>query len=147
MKTNLRILTLASALCVGLLTVTAADKKLMGGPKGGRLLETEPRAEFFVEKDHTVTITFYDASLKPVSAVAQTVAVIADAKSGKTKLEFTRKGDVLASQGKLPEGDGYNLVVQFKQAADAKPQNFRIKFDLKTCGECKRAEYACICGD
>jgi hypothetical protein len=44
-------------------------KKHLGGPKGGRLLDkTEPKAEFFLEKDHTVTITFYDAALKPVSA-------------------------------------------------------------------------------
>ena len=42
--------------------------------------------------------------------------------------------------------DGYNLVVQFKQTADAKPQNFRFKLDLHTCGGCKRAEYACTCG-
>lgn len=35
---------------------------------GGRLLENEsPRAEFFVEKDKTVTITFYDKDLKAVS--------------------------------------------------------------------------------
>ena len=50
------------------------------------------------------------------------------------------------SKTKLPEGDGYNVVVQFKQTAEAKPQNFRFKLDLATCGECKRAEYACSCG-
>lgn len=51
----------------GLITLNAADKKHLGGPKGGRLLEkTEPKAEFFLEKDHTATITFYDAALKPV---------------------------------------------------------------------------------
>jgi hypothetical protein len=43
----------------------SADKKLQAGPKGGRLLEMDtPRAEFFVEKDRTVLLTFYDASLK-----------------------------------------------------------------------------------
>lgn len=36
-----------------------------------RLLEkTEPKAEFFLEKDHTVTIKFFDAALKPVLVVA-----------------------------------------------------------------------------
>lgn len=145
---NIRILTMATALCIGLLSASAAEKKLIGGPKGGRLLEnTEPRAEFFVEKDHTVTVTFYDANLKPVPAADQSVSVVADAKGGKTKLDFEKKGDVLVSKSKLPEGDGYNVVVQFKKTADAKPQNFRIKFDQKTCGECKRPEYACICGD
>ena len=147
MKTSLKLLTLAGLLCAGILTLHAADKKHLGGPKGGRLLEkTEPKAEFFLEKDHTVTITFYDTALKPVAADGQVVTVIADAKNGKTTIEFEKKGDVLVSKTKLPEGDGYNLVVQFKPTADAKPQNFRFKLDTHTCGECKRAEYACICG-
>jgi hypothetical protein len=146
MNTSLKHLTLAGVLCAGLLAVHAADKQVPAGPKGGRLLEkTEPNAEFFLEKDRTVTITFYDAALKPVPAATQTVTVIADAKDGRKTLEFEKKGDVLVSKSKLPEGDGYNVVLQFKQTADAKPQNFRFKLETHTCGECKRAEYACTC--
>ena len=148
MKTSLKLLTLAGVLCAGLLTVHAGDKKDLAGPKGGRLLEkTEPKAEFFVEKDHTVTITFYDAALKPIAVAGQIVTVIADAKSGKQTVEFEKKGEVLVSKSKLPDGDGYGLVVQFKQSAAAKPQNFRFKLETHTCGECKRAEYACICDE
>ena len=144
MKSSLNCFAIVCALCAGLLTVSAADKKIIGGPKGGRLLEqTEPRAEFFMEKDRTVTITFYDAALKPVAATSQTVTVIAD---GKTKLEFERKGDTLVSKAKLPEGAGYGVVVQFKPSADARPQNFRFKLEMYTCGGCHRAEYACTCG-
>lgn len=147
MKTSIKLLTLAGLLCAGILTLNAEDKKDLVSPKGGRLLEkTEPKAEFLLEKDHTVTITFYDAQMKPVAATTQGVTVIADTKSGKQTIEFEKKGDVLASKTKLPEGDGYNLVVQLKQTADAKPQNFRFKLDTHTCGECKRAEYACACG-
>jgi len=147
MKTANRIVTLFVLISLGVATtLSAADKKHLGGPKGGRLLEkTEPKAEFFLEKDHHVTITFYDAAMKPVAATAQVVTVIADGKAGKTTVEFEKKGDVLASKSKLPEGDGYNIVVQFKQTADANAQNFRFKLDTNTCGECKRAEYACIC--
>ena len=149
MKTNLRILTVALALCVGLFTATAADKdghKHKATPKGGRLLDkTEPHAEFVVEKDRSVTINFYNDEMKPIAATTQAVTVIADAKSGKATLQFEKKGDVLVSKTKLPEGDGYNVVVQFKQTADAKPLNLRFKLDMHTCGECKRAEYACIC--
>ena len=146
MKTSLKFLTLAGVLCAGLLTLNAAESKVEAGPKGGRLLEkTEPKAEFFLEKDHTVTITFYDAVLKPVPVGAQTVTVIADAKDGKATVEFEKKGDVLVSRTKLPAGDSYNVVVQFKRSADAKPQNFRFKLDTHTCGECKRAEYGCTC--
>ena len=147
MKTNLRLLALAAALSVGLLTATAADKPAKATPGGGRLLEkTEPHAEFVFEKDRSITINFYTAELKPVAATTQVVTVIATGKNGKTALEFEKKGDSLVSKTKLPDGEGYNLVVQFKQTADAKPQNFRFKLELHACGECKRAEYACICG-
>jgi hypothetical protein len=145
MKTNLRILALAVALCAGLLTAQAADKPV-ATPKGGRALEkTTPLAELVVEKDHSVTINFYDEKLRPVPVAAQSVTVIAD-KGGKQTLEFEKKGNALVSKSKLPTGDGYNLVVQFRQTAEAKPQNFRFVLDLSMCGGCSRAEYGCTCG-
>ena len=148
MKISIKLLTLAGVLCTGILTLHAADKQHLGGPKGGRLLEkTEPKAEFFLEKDHTATITFYDAAMKPVAVGVQTVTVIADAKDGKATVGFEKKGDVLVSKTKLPEGDGYSVVVQFKPTADSKSQNFRFKLETHTCGGCKRAEYACICDE
>jgi glucan biosynthesis protein len=150
MKTNLRILTLAAALCVSLAFPAFAaekhDHKHKATPKGGRLLDkTEPHAEFVVEKDRSVTINFYSEEMKPVAATTQSVTVQADAKDGKAKLEFEKKGDSLVSKTKLPAGDGYNIVVQFKQTADAKPVNLRFKLDMSICGECKRAEYGCTC--
>jgi hypothetical protein len=148
MKNKLITTIVAGLVCAGLLTLNAADKKHLGGPKGGRLLEkTDPKAEFFLEKDHTATITFYDSSLKPVPAADQAVTIIADTKQGKQKVEFEKKGDVLASKSKLPDGDGYNLVVQYKKDAAAKPQNHRFKLETHTCTMCKRAEYACICDE
>lgn len=149
MKTNLRLFILAVVLCASLaLPAFAADKhEHAATPKGGRLLDkTEPHAEFVIEKDRSVTINFYNAEMKPVAVTTQIVTVHAEAKDGKAKLEFERQGDSLVSKTKLPEGDGYNLVVQYKQTADAKPMNLRFKLDLATCGECKRAEYACACG-
>ena len=147
MKTHISILTVAVALCVGLFTAAAADKHDQKvTPKGGRLLEkTEPHAEFVVEKDRSVTINFYDEKMKAVPAADQTVTVIADAKTGKATLEFEKKGDTLVSKTKLPEGDGYNVVVQFKAKPDAKVQNLRFKLDMHICGGCKRAEYGCTC--
>jgi len=147
MKTSLKLLTLAGVLCAGLLNLNAAADKELAGPKGGRLLEkTEPKVEFFVEKDRSITINLYNAELKPVAVTTQTVTVIANVNDSKATIEFEKKGDSLVSKTKLPEGEGYNVVVQFKASSDAKAQNFRFKLDLHTCGECKRAEYACICG-
>jgi hypothetical protein len=146
MKTAIKLILLTVVFSLGLLTLPAADR-IAGGPKGGRLLEkTEPRAEFFVGKDRTVTINFYNHDMKPVAATTQAVTVIANAKSGKETLQFEKRGDSLVSKTKLPEGEDYNLVVQFKQTADAKPMNLRFKLDMHTCGECKRSEYACACG-
>jgi len=145
MKTSL--LTLAGVLCAGLLTVNAAEK-IQAGPKGGRILEkTMPKAEFFVEKDRTVTIAFYDEKLQIVPVGNQVVTVIANAKSGKTTLALARKDGRLVSQTPLPEGEGYDIVVMIKAREDTKSQNFRFKLDTSTCGGCKRAEYACTCGE
>jgi hypothetical protein len=135
-----------AALVIGISQVHA--EKLTPGPKGGRLLENDsPRAEFLVEKDKTVTITFYDKDLKAVSPGEQVVTAIAEAKGGKTKIEFEKKGDVLVSKTPLPEGNDYNVVVQLRSKPDAKPQNFRVKYNSAICGKCKRAEYACICDE
>lgn len=145
MKTLTKIMTL-TLLALNLSFASAAEKKIVGGPKGGRLLDSEPlRAEFFIEKDRRVTITFYDQNLKPVAAGEQTVGIIAEPKSGKTKLEMEMKGDALMSKTPLPEGENYNVVVQIKSTPEAKPKNFRIALDTHTCGECQRAEYACTC--
>jgi hypothetical protein len=147
MKTQLHLIAITVALGVGLLNAFAAERRIEAGPKGGRLLEkSEPRAEFVVEQDHTVSIHFYDGNSKPVPAAEQAVSVIADARSGKVRLQFEKKGDSLVSKGRLPEGDGYNVVVQLQAAAGARPRNFRFTLELHQCGGCKRAEYACTCG-
>lgn len=102
MKTHLRLLTLAGAFCVGLFTAAAADThdhQHLATPKGGRVLgKTKPYAEVVIEKDRRVTIHFYSDDLKPVPATTQTATLIANAKSGKTTLEFEKRGDSLVSK-------------------------------------------------
>ena len=64
----------------------------------------------------------------------------------KKKLELEKRGDALVSKEKLPEGDGYNLVVQVRPNAEAKPKNFRFAFLNHIClGTCGNPEYACTC--
>ena len=130
------------------LAVSAVFAKPIAGPKGGKILTTEaPHAEFFVEQDRTVTVTFYDKTLKPVALSGQTVAATAEAKSGKVKLEFAEKSGALVSKQKLPDGDDYTIVVQVRDTATAKPKNYRVLFHDEICKECKLAEYACVCDD
>jgi hypothetical protein len=146
-KQTPKLIALITTLSVGVaLPAIAAEQKPTAGPKGGKMLnEDAPRAEFFVEKDHTVTLRFYGADMKPVPATTQSAVVYADAKSGRAKLEFEKKGDTLVSKTPLPEGDGYNVMVQLKSSPDAKAQNFKVGYHTEKCDKCKMAEYACIC--
>ncbi|MEQ2006887.1 MAG: hypothetical protein ABMA26_08815 [Limisphaerales bacterium] len=120
--------------------------KPIAGPKGGKLLDNAaPRAEFVIGADRRVTVNFYDAQLKPVPASGQIVAVTAEPKSGKVTLTMESKDGAFVSKEALPEGEGYNLIVQVKATAEAAPQNFRLTLDLSDCGGCKLKEYACTC--
>lgn len=151
MKTVFAVFALLGVLCAAPAILNAEtghdhDHKPSAGPKGGRLLEnTDPKAEFYVERDNTVTVTFYDDTLKPVAAADQSVTAIAEANGEKTQLEFEKNGEVLVSKGKLPEAEGLNLVVQFRQSAGSKLINFRFALEKGICSICNRAEYACIC--
>lgn len=131
-----------------LATAAAFAAKPIPGPKGGKIVTTEaPHMEFFVEKDRTVTVSFYDKDLKPVAPSGQVVSAVAEAKTGKVTLAFAAKAGALVSSAPLPEGDGYRIVVQVRETAQAKPKNYRVEFHDEVCGECKLAEYACICDD
>lgn len=143
---NIRHLTLLFIAAVA--SATALLAKPIPGPKGGKILTTEaPHVEFFVEKDRTATVSFYDKDLKPVAPSGQVVSAVAEAKTGKVNLAFAVKDGALVSSAPLPEGEGYRVVVQVRDSAQAKPKNYRVKFHDEVCGECKRAEYACICDD
>ena len=131
-----------------LATPVALDAKPIPGPNGGKIVTREaPHVEFFVEKDRSVSVSFYDKDLNPLAPSGQVISVVAQAKTGKAKLAFAPKDGALVSTTKLPEGDGYRIVVQVRDTAQAKPKNYRVEFHDEVCGECKRAEYACICDD
>lgn len=144
MKTLLHIVTL-----LALATSAAfADKTVKAGPRKGRVLDLPTQnAEFFVEKDRTVSIAFYDAGMKKIAAEDQVVTATAEAPGAKTKLEFEKKGDLLVSKAPLPDGEGYQVVVQVKPDAAAKSKNFRFKLLLYTCQGCSNPEYACTCDE
>ncbi|HMJ91520.1 MAG TPA: hypothetical protein VK530_16980 [Candidatus Acidoferrum sp.] len=141
----MKLISIAGIICAGLVMLQAADK-IVTGPKGGRILEkTAPQAEFLVSSNRSVSIHFYDAAAKGIAPTTQNVTLIVETPGARNKVEFDTKGDALVSKTALPDGDGYNVVVQFRQSSDAKPQNYRFPLDMSSCGGCKRAEYACSC--
>lgn len=125
-----------------------AAEKIVGGPKGGRLLDVDgQKAEFFVTADKKVEITFYDAALKPVAPGEHVVAVTAEPQSGRTKLELEATPTGFVSRDPLPGGAPYRVVVQMRAKPDTRPQNFRVDLNLAVCGGCSRPEYACTCSE
>ena len=139
---------ITAALLVAFTGSALAEVTVKAGPRKGRILEVEGQnAEFFVEKDRTVSFAFYDAAMKAQPATAQIITATAEAPTGKLKLEFEKKGDLLVSKTPLPEGENYTVVVQVKPTAEAKSKNFRIKLDLSTCAGCSNPEYACTCDE
>lgn len=120
--------------------------KPIPGPGGGRILTTEaPHAEFLVQQDRTVAVRFYNGKLEPLPPAGQVVTAVAEAKSGKVPLTFDQTATGFVSRRALPAGDEFIVVVQIREAAGARPKNYRVLFHDETCGDCKRAEYACTC--
>lgn len=116
------------------------------GPQGGKVLESTPlHAEFFVQPDQKISVTFYDDSMKKVPPSMQSVKVIIESKSEKKTIELEKAALAFVSKEPITSGDGYRVVVQIKNDPAAKPQNFRIDYITALCGGCKRAEYACTC--
>ncbi len=144
MKTLLNILIIAALAT----TAAFADTKVKAGPRKGLVLELgDKHAEFFVEKDRSISIAVYDAAMKVQAATTEVITATAEAPSGKVKIEFEKKGDLLVSKAPLPEGEGYQVVLQAKSTPEAKTKNFRIKLQLHTCKECGNPEYACTCDE
>jgi hypothetical protein len=106
------------------------------------MLDSKPaRAEFFVNKERKVEITFYDAGMKPAPLADQAVEV----RVGKDVFQLERRGDSLVSANPLPAGHELLIVVRITAKPGDKPQNFRVPFHDGVCGGCQLAEYACTC--
>jgi hypothetical protein len=107
-------------------------------PRKGLLLDLGGKqAEFFVEKDRSISIAVYDAALKAQPPQHRSHHRHRRSPPAATvKIEFEKKGDLLVSKTKLPEGEGYQVVLQAKATPDAKTKNFRIK--LLTLHLCRR---------
>ena len=149
MKTQSILRRLVAFLAVGLSVASLQahnEKKKVAGPNGGRIIATvEPRAEFLVMPDRKVQITFLDKAGKAIAPAEQVVTVTAGERSSPSTLTFTKSGNALVSNAALPKGDEVPTVVQIKATSNAKAVTEKFNVDLSKCGECKLAEYACIC--
>ena len=93
MKTKYLLLAVVACATASL---ALGEDQIVAGPKGGRLLATEPHAtEFFVTADRRVEVTFYDATLKAVPPGTQVVTVTAETAAGRVTIPLTPNGDAL----------------------------------------------------
>ena len=123
-----------------------AHEKNVGGPNGGRLLTAiEPHAEFLLLPDRKVQITFVNDDGAAIAPFGQVVTVTTGERLKPTRLYFTAAGNSLVSNQAVPAGDDLPVIVQIKPSATAKTIVERFHLNLSVCGDCKRAEYACIC--
>eukprot|EP01034_Spumella_vulgaris_P010384 gene10384-13176_t len=133
-----------AALCAAV--ALQAAEKIVAGPKGGRLLESEPnKAEFFVTADRKIQITFLDLAGKPIAPAEQVVTVTTGDRAAPTKLTFTKTATALVSTAPIPAGKDLPIVLQIKSTPTTPTVTAKFTLDLSVCGECKHAEYACTC--
>ena len=59
------------------------------------------------------------------------------------KLTVEKQGDHFVF---TPAKPGQWLIIQYREGAGAKPVTARFEYDTKACGECKKAEWLCVCG-
>ena len=113
----------------------------------GRLL-TLMRRHLNLEEPHLWVV--YPRSKEEEGLHLQMVGVwepstLAESESSGELAEGESTGEKAEASDQLPEGDDYTVVVQIRDTMVAKPKNHRVTFHDEVCGECKRAEYACIC--
>lgn len=146
-KSTIVYLSALAAAGFSVVNVHAQEKKKVAGPNDGRIIAAvEPRAEFLVLPDRKIQITFLDPAGKTIPPADQIVTVIAGERMSPTTLTFSKSGNTLLSNATLPPGDAVPAVVQIKSTPKAKTVTEKFHVDLSKCGECKLAEYACICG-
>lgn len=120
--------------------------EVKAGPNGGKIIhEVEPHLEFFVTKDRKVQITALDKNGKGIPITTQSVSVTGGERSNPTRLKFEGKDGMLISDGTLPEGNDFPVVVMIKPAPDQKSVIEKFNLNMNDCPTCKYAEYACVC--
>ena len=122
--------------------------KKIAGPNGGKIITAvEPHAEFYVTPENKVRITFLNEQNTAVAVADQTVEVVCGDRNNPTMLNFVKDtdGNSLISDGTLPAGNKFPVILTFKTSADAAPIRGKFALDLSNCPSCDHQEYACTC--
>ncbi|MBL9180274.1 MAG: hypothetical protein JNM65_19585 [Verrucomicrobiaceae bacterium] len=139
MKTKLiALVTLISSLAFG-------HEGVELGPNGGRILEFSKNETMHGEvtvKGSKFHIALLDKDRKPVALDKQSLtAITGDRKSPqKLAVEKDAKGFVVPL---VKAGEW--LILQYKNAPDAKAVTARMEYNTATCEECKEPEWLCKC--
>ena len=138
MKTKLILLTLITSLTFG-------HEGVELGPNKGRILEFSKdetmHGEVIVKGDQ-FHIALFDKDMKPVAMAEQTLTATTGERDKPVKLvvEKDAKGFVVPI---VKEGDW--LILQYKDAPNAKSVTARLEYNTSECEACKKAEWLCEC--
>lgn len=139
MKTKLiTLVTLISSLAFG-------HEGVELGPNGGRILEFSKNETMHGEvtvKGGKFHISLLDKDRKPVALDKQSLtATTGDRKSPqKLAVEKDAKGFIVPL---VKAGEW--LILQYKNAPDARAVTARMEYNTATCEECKEPEWLCKC--
>lgn len=139
MKTKLiALVTLISSLAFG-------HEGVELGPNGGRILEFSKNETMHGEvtvKGGKFHIALLDKDRKPVALDKQSLTATTGDRSSPQKLavEKDAKGFVVPL---VKAGEW--LILQYKNAPDAKAVTARMEYNTATCEECKEPEWLCKC--
>jgi len=139
MKTKLvALVTLISSLAFG-------HEGVELGPNGGRILEFSKNETMHGEvtvKGGKFHIALLDKDKKPVAMDKQNLTATTGDRSSPQKLavEKDAKGFVVPL---VKAGEW--LILQYKNAPDAKAVTARMEYNTATCEECKEPEWLCKC--
>lgn len=138
MKTKLLLLSLITS-------ISLAHEGVELGPNGGRILEFSKDESMHGEitvKGEKFYIAVLDKDMKPVTLDQQSLSAITGDRNAPQKLavEKDAKGFVLPV---IKAGEW--LILQYKNAPDAKAITARFEYNTATCEECQNPEWLCKC--
>lgn len=133
-----------------LATSLNAHERITLGPNGGRLIAidspTTPTADFSVTKDSRFLIAFLDKDGKPLPVGERKLTVTAGDRSNPKKLTAEIKDNAFLTEA-APPGKNYHVIMQLREPGATKNKTFRLHYNLAVCGECKKSEWLCDCGN